>query len=67
MKTDIDNFGVRLGYEGIYDFSGYYNSDFHLPVAGFYYSIGSFQFNYGIDFGSVDEGISHIFSWRFAE
>jgi len=37
-----------------------------LPVAGFYYSINRFELCYGVNFGSVDEGISHIFTWSFA-
>ena len=41
-----------------------------LPSLGFYYSgrlfkNKLFKLNYGIDFGSVDEGISHIFTWTF--
>ena len=67
MEDIYNNFGLRLGYSAIYDFSGEYNSDIQFPTLGFDYSIDSFQLNYGIDFGSADEGISHIFTWTFSK
>ena len=36
-----------------------------LPAVGFYYKTKLFQLSYGVNFGSVNEGISHIFSWTF--
>ena len=47
---------------------GYENNVLHS--LGFYYSgkffrDKNFQFSYGVNFGSVSEGISHIFTWTF--
>ncbi len=36
-----------------------------LPAIGFYYKTRLFKLSYGVNFGSVNEGISHIFSWTF--
>ena len=60
-----NNYGFRLG-GAIRD---YYDITF-LPSLGFYYS-GKlfknkiFKLSYGLNFGSVNEGISHIFTWAF--
>ena len=58
------NFGVQGGFSII-------DSKNISPTLGFYYSgkiwkNKPFKLNYGVDFGSVDEGISHIFTWTFA-
>ena len=55
MDYNINNFGVQTGF----DFEKM------LPSLGVYYSWEVFKFNYGVNVGSVGEGISHIFTFTF--
>jgi len=58
INNRMDNMGLRFGISGI--------AKFQLSLAmGFYYASDLFHLNYGVNFGSVNEGISHIFTWKF--
>ena len=63
FKIGYNNLGLRLGF--ILDDEQ--STDFIIPVFGFHYSFKSIQLNYGIDFGSVNQGISHIFTWTLVK
>ena len=55
MDYNINSFGIQTGF------------DFEktLPSLGVYYSWEMFKLNYGVNIGSVGEGISHIFTFTF--
>ena len=55
MDYNINNFGIQTGF----DFEKI------LPSLGVYYSWEMFKLNYGVNIGSVGEGISHIFTFTF--
>ena len=58
VDSQSKNMGLRLGVTII-------NKSQILPASGFYYSSRFFRLHYGFNFGSANEGISHIFSWNF--
>ena len=58
INNIFDNIGIRAG-------ATIFSKNQILPVLGLYYSTNRFHINYGVDFGSVNEGISHIFTWKF--
>jgi len=58
IENIFDNVGIRAG-------ATIFSKSQIVPVLGLYYSKRIFDLNYGVDFGSVNEGISHIFTWKF--
>ena len=67
MDNYLINIKKNLGVQGGFSIIDSKNIS---PTLGFYYSgkirnNNPFKLNYGVDFGSVDEGISHIFTWTF--